>query len=86
MIPIADILGMMAMTFFLIATIKQWHKIHITHNMKAISVTHYKLKVIAILCSLGCFALTNLRLSFVVVSVELVVTILILRLLIKYKK
>ncbi len=86
MIPIADIFGMMAMTFFLIATLKQFHKIHTTHHTKAISMTHYKLKILAILCSLICFSMTNLLLSFAVVGIEMIVTIMILRLLLKYKR
>lgn len=86
MIPIADIAGMCGMGFFLIATIKQLHKIKKTHHTTAISATHYKLKIIAIFCSLICFALTGLLLSLMVVSAELIVTLLIIYFLNKYRK
>lgn len=85
MISIADIFGMMGMAFFLAATIKQWHKIHRTHQTTAISLTHYKLKIIAILCSLTCFSFAGLWLSFSVVSMELVVSVAITHMLIKYR-
>ena len=86
MIPIADIFGMLGMGFFLTATIKQWHKIYITRHTTAISLTHYKLKIIAIICSLICFGLAGLILSFTVVSAELIVSIGITHMLIKYRK
>ncbi len=83
---IADIFGMLGMGLFLMATIKQWHKIYSTRHTTAISLTHYKLKIIAILCSLTCFGLANLWLSFAVVSIELLVSIGIVHMLIKYRK
>lgn len=83
---IADIFGMLGMAFFLTATIKQWHKIYKTHHTTAISLTHYKLKIIAILCSLTCFSLAGLWLSFTVVGIELLVSIGITHMLIKYRR
>lgn len=86
MIPVADVFGMMGMGFFLAATIKQWHKIYSTYHTTAISKTHYELKIIAILCSLTCFSLAGLWLSFSVVTMELIVSLGILHMLIKYRK
>ena len=86
MISIADIFGMFGMAFFLAATIKQWHKIYKTHHTTAISLTHYRLKVIAIICSLTCFALAGLALSFAVVSMELLVSLGIIHMLKKYRR
>lgn len=83
---IADIFGMMGMAFFLTATIKQWHKIYKTKHTTAISLTHYKLKIVAILCSLTCFSLAGLWLSFTVVGIELLVSIGITHMLIKYRR
>jgi len=85
-IQIADIFGMLGMTFFLTATISQWLKIYKTHHTTAISLMHYKLKVVAILCSLTCFGLAGLTLSFAVVSMELLVSVGIIHMLIKYRK
>ena len=85
-IQLADIFGFFGMSFFLMATIKQLHKIITTHHTTAISKSHYQLKIIAILSSLICFALTGLVLSVIVVGIELIVTLVILYLLINYRK
>ena len=83
---IADIAGMIGMGFFLTATIRQYLKISRTHYTLAISLTHYKMKILAILCSLICFGLTKLMFSFIVVFGELIVTIGIICLIKRYRK
>ena len=86
MIEIADIFGMLGMGFFLTATLKQWHKIYKTQHTTAISLTLYKLKIVAILCTMICVALVSLPLSFIVLSMELIVSIGIIHMLKKYKQ
>lgn len=86
MIPLADFFGMCGMLCFLFATLKQWHKVKKTHHVTAISVTNYKFRITAIVCSLICFGLVSLHLSFIVVSIELCFTFSTLYMLIKYKK
>jgi len=86
LIQIADIFGFASMSFFLIATIKQWQKIYRTHHTTAISLTHYKLKIVAITCSLICFGLVGLVLSFTVSSLEMLVTLGIIYMLKKYRR
>ena len=83
MIP--DLFGMTGMSFFLAATVKQYIKIRRTHHTTAISLTHYKMKILAIICSLICFGLSGLMFSFIVVFGELVVTIGIIHLIKKYR-
>lgn len=86
MISIADIFGMCGMGFFLAATIKQWHKIYTTHHTTAVSLTQYKLKIIAIICTMICVGLVNLPLSFIVLFTELIVVLGVIHMLIKYRK
>ena len=86
MISIADVFGMAGMGLFLVATIKQWHKIYKTQHTTAISLTHYRLKIVAIVCSLICFGLAKLPLSFIVVSLELLVSLGIIHMLVKYRQ
>lgn len=86
MIPIADISGMLGMAFFLAATTKQLHKTYKTKSTSGISITQYKLKVIAIICTMICFYLTNLWLSFTAVSIELFISLSMVYLLTKYRK
>ena len=86
MIPVADFFGMCGMSCFLMATLKQWYKIRTTHHTTAISKTNYKLRIVAGFCSLICFALAGLHLSFAVVTIELCFAFSTLSMLAKYRK
>jgi hypothetical protein len=70
---------------FLLSELKQFWKLYKLKNQftitfrkrmmkqrtKGISLTHYKLKIFAAICTIGCFALTKLYASALVVTVQL---------------
>ena len=83
---IADIAGFLSMGSFLLAEIRQLRKILKTKHTKALSLTHYKYKLIAIVCSLVCFSLTALYMSFMTIFAEGIITIIIMLLIKKYRR
>lgn len=83
---IADILGILGTVGFLLSELRQFWKLitlkkdfyykrekHtlLKQYVKGISLTHYKLKIFAAICTIGCFALTRLYASALVVAVQL---------------
>lgn len=86
LIPIiADILGASGMFFFLVAEVLQLRKILRKRTVRSLSYHTYKSKVAAILLALGCFGLSHLWLSFLVIVAELVVVLYIIKLMKKYR-
>jgi hypothetical protein len=82
---IADLMGVLGMSYFLKAEIMQLRKILRTKVVHGISRTAYKDKLLAIAATMICFGLTTLWLSFVVLFAEGVIAFIILRLMKKYK-
>ena len=86
MMLIADIFGVIGMSFFLKAEIMQLRKILRTKTVKGISHTAYRDKLLAIAATMLCFGLTSLWLSFAVLFAEGIIVVIVLRLMKKYKK
>ena len=86
LILIADIAGFMGMMLFLHATLRQWYKIKKTKHITAISLASYKSRIMAGVCSMICFGLAGLYMSFGVVTIELCISLHITYMLVKYRK
>lgn len=84
MMLIADIFGVLGMSFFLKAEIMQLRKILRTKTVKGISRTAYRDKLLAIAATMVCFGLTSLWLSFFVLFAEGIIVFIVLRLMKKY--
>ena len=84
MMLIADIAGVIGMSYFLKAEIFQLRKILQTKVVHGISRTAYMDKLKAIAATMVCFCITSLWLSFIVLFAEGVIAFIILRLMKKY--
>lgn len=83
---IADLCGVIGMSFFLFAEIKQLYKILKTRVVRGISHTAYISKAIACIFTSIMLALTSLYLSFGVIISELIIIAVILLLMKKYRR
>lgn len=82
---IADILGTAGMFYFLKAEVLQLRKILRKKTVKSLSYNTYKSKLKAIFLTMGCFGLTSLWLSFGVLAAELIIVLVIIKLMRKYR-
>jgi len=82
---IADLAGTFGMLLFLFAELKQFYKIKITGKLIGLSYHAYLSKLIAVLATGACFALTGLHFSLLVIVAEGIVIMPILYWLWKYR-
>lgn len=82
---LADIFGAGGMFFFLFAEILQLRKILRKRTVKSLSYNTYRNKIVAIILSLSCFGLSGLWLSFGMIFAELIVILVIIKLMRKYR-
>jgi len=82
---IADILGAAGMFFFLHAEILQLRKILRKRTVKSLSYNTYKCKIAAAVLTLGCLGLPGLWLAFGILFAELIILVVIIRLMRKYR-
>lgn len=82
---IADILGAGGMFFFLFAEVLQLRKIIRKKTVKSLSYHTYKSKIAALILTLSCFGLSGLWLSFGVLIAELIIVLVIIKLMRKYR-
>ena len=82
---IADIAGTIGMLLFLIAEVKQFYKIRQTGKLTGISYHAYLSKLIAVISTGICFALTGLHLSLLVIIGEGIVILPVLYWLWKHR-
>lgn len=83
---IADVAGTIGMLLFLTAELRQFYKIKITGKLTGLSYHAYLSKLIAVISTGGCFALTALYISLFVIILEGIVIMPILYWLWKKRK
>ena len=83
---LADLLGTGGMLGFLLAEVFQLKKIYRTKKLTGLSKTCYRNKMLAIILTLSCFALSGLYLSFTVLFLEGVIVGKIMLLMRKWKR
>lgn len=82
---IIDILFSLGSIGFLIAAIKQLHKLIKVCKTDGISKTHYIIKIISLMCYASGYILGVLPMSLCIVTIELLLTIGIILLIQKYR-
>ena len=83
---LADVAGTLGMLLFLMAELRQFYKIKKTGKLTGLSFHAYLSKLIAVISTGICFALTALYVSLFVIILEGIVVLPILYWLWKYRK
>ena len=83
---IADMFGVLGMSYFLWAEVKQLQKVRRTHKVSGISHTAYASKLKAIIFTSVMLGISGLYLSLAVIIAEGIIVIWVLHLMKKYKK
>jgi hypothetical protein len=83
---IADILVSIGTGFFIIAELRQIRRMHRTKATMGVSLTHYHMKLAALGCMILAWILLNLHLSLFVSITELILQIIAIYLICKYRQ
>ena len=83
---VADLAGTVGMLLFLVSELRQFYKIKKTGKLTGLSYHAYTSKLIAVMSTGICFAMTRLYLSLIVITLEGIVIIPVLYWLWKYRK
>lgn len=83
---IADVAGTIGMLLFLMAELRQFYKIKKTGKLTGLSYHAYASKLVAVVSTGICFAMTRLYFSLLVITLEGIVIIPVLYWLWKYRK
>ncbi len=80
-----DILFASATMLFVLADVKQVHKLYVVKQVSSLSLTHYKLKIVALVLMIIGYTLSELYLSIVVSMINYILSMTALVLMIIYK-
>jgi len=83
---IVDILFALGMLVFMGSSLTQLAKVARTHKTSGISLKHYKMKLIAVVCMTAGYILSPLPISVLVSLTEGIITIALITLIVKYRR
>jgi len=83
---IVDILFSLGICCFLGSALTQLYKVLKTHKTSGISLKHYKFKMIAVGLMTSGYVLSNLPISLIISLVEGSITVILIILIVKYRR
>lgn len=83
---IADILISIATGLFIVAEVRQIKRMHKTKSTNGISLTHYHMKLSALICMITAYTILHLSLSVFAAATEITLQLIAIYLICKYRQ
>jgi len=84
-VDLVDVIFAVGTLSFLVAGFRQASKLYKDKKTDGVSLTHYRVKLFALSCMLVGYAISNLPLSIIVSVADLLINIIAIRLVTKYR-